>query len=560
MPAVKIRLKHVNEKLKLIEGLADMYIFCDMNNTKFIGLIFMMVISLTGIIGVQMIWINNAIGIRNEIFDNTVFYDINDVARILETNRQTTFLNNYVSKENLNNVNDLNSASGNLSITRYSSNEGTVEININSLLQTPIDKRNSNNNYISSPLTSDKSLIPNSVSNIGSSGESNTSNQTELYTNSEEFMKLVQSRINELQVQGEKMLSELYDWEKNIVINKNEVKNTLHRRLLLSNINTPFEFAIIKDGKITDGYFKQAKESDFKKSIYKVPLFSDRLFKQDVVLSVVFPQKSNYVLGSMEWVLGGSMLFSLIILATFAMSLYFIIRQKKISEMKSDFINNMTHEFKTPIATISLAADTITNPKVINDESGIRHFIAMIKKENSRMNKQVESILQIATLDKKEMDFVFEDVSIHSLIERAVETIGIQVAQKEGTVLLELKAENPVIYGDSDHLTNLFHNLLDNANKYSPETPEIKVSTINIEKGIQISVEDKGIGMTKTVQSKIFERFYRQTSGNIHNVKGFGLGLSYVKAIVEAHKGSISVTSEPEVGSRFDIYLPFKGN
>jgi two-component system phosphate regulon sensor histidine kinase PhoR len=531
-----------------------------MNNNKFIGLIFMMVISLTGIIGVQMIWINNAIGIRNEIFDNTVFYDINDVAHILETNRQTTFLNNYVSKENLNNVNNINSASGNLSITRYSSNEGTVEININSLLQTPIDKKPSNNNYISSPLTSDKSLIPNSVSNIGSSGESNTSNQPELYTNSEEFMKLVQSRINELQVQGEKMLSELYDWEKNIVINKNEVKNTLQRRLLLSNINTPFEFAIIKDGKITDGYFKQAKESDFKKSIYKVPLFSDRLFKQDVVLSIVFPQKSNYVLGSMEWVLGGSMLFSLIILATFAMSLYFIIRQKKISEMKSDFINNMTHEFKTPIATISLAADTITNPKVINDESGIKHFIAMIKKENSRMNKQVESILQIATLDKKEMDFVFEDVSIHSLIERAVETIGIQVAQKEGTVLLDLKAENPVIYGDSDHLTNLFHNLLDNANKYSPETPEIKVSTINIEKGIQISVEDKGIGMTKTVQSKIFERFYRQTSGNIHNVKGFGLGLSYVKAIVEAHKGSISVTSEPEVGSRFDIYLPFKGN
>ena len=350
------------------------------------------------------------------------------------------------------------------------------------------------------------------------------------------------------------------DWEKNITINKNEVKNTLQRRLLLSNINTPFEFAIVKDGKVTDGYFKQAKESDFKKSIYRVPLFSDRIFKQDVVLSVVFPQKSNYVLGSMEWVLGGSMLFSMIILATFAMSLYLIIRQKKVSEMKSDFINNMTHEFKTPIATISLAADTITNPKVINDESGIRHFIAMIKKENSRMNKQVETILQIATLDKKEMDFVFEDVSIHSLIERAVETIGIQVSQKEGTIILDLKAENPVVSGDSEHLTNLLHNLLDNANKYSPEKPEIKVSTINTEKGIKISVEDNGIGMNKAVQSKIFERFYRQTSGNIHNVKGFGLGLSYVKAIVEAHKGSISVTSEPEEGSRFDIFLPFKGN
>ena len=144
-----------------------------MNKNKFIGLIFMMVISLTGIIGVQMIWINNAIGIRNEIFDNTVFYDLNDVAHILETNRQTVFLNNYVSKENLNNVNNINSGSGSMSITRYFSNEGTLEININSLLQTPVNNKTSNKNYISPPLTGDKSLIPNSVSNIGSSEESN---------------------------------------------------------------------------------------------------------------------------------------------------------------------------------------------------------------------------------------------------------------------------------------------------------------------------------------------------------------------------------------------------
>jgi two-component system phosphate regulon sensor histidine kinase PhoR len=288
-------------------------------------------------------------------------------------------------------------------------------------------------------------------------------------------------------------------------------------------------------------------------------LFNEGIVKQDVVLSLVFPQKGNYILGNMAWILGGSMLFSLIILATFAMSLYFIIRQKKISEMKSDFINNMTHEFKTPIATISLAADTITNPKVINDEPGIRHFIGMIKKENSRMNKQVETLLQIASLDKKEMDFEFDHVSMHSIIERAVETIGIQITQKQGTLSLELEAENPVVYGDVQHLTNLIHNLLDNANKYSAENPQIKLSTINVEKGIKISVEDKGIGMTKAVQSKIFEKFYRQATGNIHNVKGFGLGLSYVKAIVEAHKGSISVTSEPGIGSRFDIYLPFKG-
>jgi two-component system phosphate regulon sensor histidine kinase PhoR len=259
----------------------------------------------------------------------------------------------------------------------------------------------------------------------------------------------------------------------------------------------------------------------------------------------------------MAWVLGGSLLFSLIILATFGLSLYLIIHQKKVSEMKSDFLNNMTHEFKTPIATISLAADTITNPKVISDEASIRHFIGMIKKENSRMNKKVETILQIASLDKKEIAFKFENLSMHSVIERAVETIEIQVHQKNGRINLNLRAEEPVIYGDYEHLTNLVNNLLDNALKYSPESPEITVETGNNEKGLILSVKDNGIGMTKNVQSKIFERFYRQASGNIHDVKGFGLGLNYVRAIIEAHRGTVSVTSEPGKGSRFDIFLPF---
>jgi two-component system phosphate regulon sensor histidine kinase PhoR len=537
-----------------------------MNKKKFIGLICMMLISLAGIIGVQIIWINKAVGIRNEIFNNTISFDLNNVSQILESNRQTAFINNYVTSERLNQNARRDSSSGYLSIKSFASNGGAgVVININSFLQPPkIDNTVNKNITGNGTLINDNSLIPGSFSTVPVESDNFNNNidstgNSDIYLNTDEFMRLVQNRINELQIRGEKMMSELYDWEKKIVIDKNEVRSTLQKTLLYSGISTPFEFAIVKDGKISDGYFKQAKESDFEKSIYKVPLFSDRIFKQDVVLSVVFPKKGNYIIGRMAWILGGSLLFSLIILATFAMSLYFIIRQKKISEMKSDFINNMTHEFKTPIATISLAADTITNPKVINDELGIKHFIGMIKKENSRMNKQVETILQIASLDKREMDFVFDKVSIHSIIERSVETIGIQVSQKEGTLRLELNAENPVINGDAEHLTNLFHNLLDNANKYSPETPEIKVSTVNIDKGILISVEDKGIGMTKAVQSKIFERFYRQATGNIHNVKGFGLGLSYVKAIVEAHKGNINVTSEPGVGSRFDIYLPFKG-
>jgi two-component system phosphate regulon sensor histidine kinase PhoR len=259
----------------------------------------------------------------------------------------------------------------------------------------------------------------------------------------------------------------------------------------------------------------------------------------------------------MAWVLTASLLFSLIILATFAMSLFFIVNQKKISEMKSDFLNNMTHEFKTPIATISLAADTITNPKVISDESRIRHFVSMIKKENSRMNKKVETILQISSLDKREIDFNFEELSLHSVIERAVETNDIIVQQRNGRVGLHLEAAEPVVYGDNEHLYNLVNNLLDNAIKYSPGSPDITIRTRNNGEGIYMSVEDKGIGMSKSVQSRVFERFYRKQSGNVHDVKGFGLGLNYAQAIVNAHRGNITVHSEPGKGSRFEVFLPY---
>ncbi|HEX7493610.1 MAG TPA: HAMP domain-containing sensor histidine kinase, partial [Bacteroidales bacterium] len=336
-----------------------------------------------------------------------------------------------------------------------------------------------------------------------------------------------------------------------------EVEFYLRQAFSFAEIKTPFEYAIIKDGVVQDGTGKTSGKNDFLKSTYRVRLFPDNIFGKNIILSVIFPERTNYVLGSMIWILGGSTLFSLFILATFALSLFFIVRQKKISEMKSDFINNMTHEFKTPIATISLAADTITNPKVIKDETSIRHFIGMIKKENSRMNKKVETILQIASLDKKEIEFRFENVSLHTIIEHAIETIEIQVHQRKGKINLNLDAEKPDIFGDSEHLTNLVNNFLDNAIKYSPEAPEITVTTKNCEKGLILTVEDMGIGMSKTVQSKIFERFYRQSSGNVHDVKGFGLGLNYARSIIEAHKGNISVFSEPGKGSRFEIFLPF---
>ncbi|HUV01415.1 MAG TPA: HAMP domain-containing sensor histidine kinase [Bacteroidales bacterium] len=542
-----------------------------MSRNKFIGLIFMMLISITGIIWVQIVWIGNAVGIRNENFNRAVLNCLDDAANMIESSRKMDFFNDFVLNDPIMFGNNPADIAGYLSIGSYSSQNGSnfslritnqsITGNFDSIQGTEINR--------SVIVSGDTTVYSDTVSffikspdqpgevRIVSQGSTGNSDANAEYIKRNEFLNRVKKRAREFQNMSNQMISEIYQWEKTLELNNNEIGYALQRSLMFSGIETPFEFAVIKDGRVVEGTFKKSDRGDFLKSNYMVRLFPDNIIRQDLLLSVVFPERTNYVLGSMALILGGSLLFSFIILATFGLSLFFIIRQKKISEMKSDFINNMTHEFKTPISTISLAADTITNPKVINDESSVRHFISMIKKENSRMNKKVETILQIASLDKKEIDFRFENVSLHSIIERALDTIEIQVQQRNGTIRLNLGAGEPVIYGDTEHLTNLVNNLLDNAIKYSPESPDVTVETKNNEKGIIMTVEDKGIGMTKSVQSKIFERFYRQSSGNIHDIKGFGLGLNYVRAIVDAHKGLVTVFSEHGKGSRFEIFLPF---
>ncbi len=542
-----------------------------MNRKIFIGLIAMMVLCIFGITWVQITWIRNAVAIRNENFDNAVFTSLNNAASEIESLSKMNFFNNFIQQDPSPGTDSSGNFSSYVSFDSYVSHDGgSFSIKINN--QTvPIISGNNARVEIrkSSDVNIDTMIVSDSATMIISSpeqpgnfkivrkGEKVKTNSKSVFIRQNEFLDWVKKRSNEFQNLSGQMISEIYEWEKTMELDNLEIGNTLNRCFPLYGIQTPYEFAVIKDGVVKEGSFKKAGKSEFLKSDYKIRLFPDNIIKQDVILSVIFPERTNYVLGSMTWILGGSMLFSLFIFATFALSLFFIIRQKKISEMKSDFINNMTHEFKTPIATISLAADTITNEKVIKDEDSIKHFIGMIKKENSRMNKQVEIILQIASLDKKEIEFRFENTSLHSIIEKAVETIDIQVQRRQGFVKLDLNAAEDTVYGDSEHLTSLVHNLLDNAIKYSIEAPDIIVRTMNADKGIVMSVEDKGIGMNKSVQSKIFERFYRQSSGNIHDVKGFGLGLNYVRAIVDAHKGNITVNSEPGKGSRFDIFLPF---
>jgi two-component system, OmpR family, phosphate regulon sensor histidine kinase PhoR len=294
-------------------------------------------------------------------------------------------------------------------------------------------------------------------------------------------------------------------------------------------------------------------------SPYKVALFTQDI-ESPGYLSLYFPNRTRLVLESVFGTLALSIIFTGIILFCFWYTIQVIYRQKQLSEIKTDFINNMTHEFKTPIATISLAADSISSPMVVNNPEKIKRFLDIIRQENRRMNSQVERVLQMALIDKKDFDLKISALNMHDVIQQAVDNFSLQVEKRDGTITVELLAENPMIEGDATHIASIIHNLLDNANKYSPDKPIINISTRNVPLGIEITVQDHGLGISKEARKHIFDKFYRVHTGNIHDVKGFGLGLSYVKAIMTAHKGLLDVKSEPGKGSAFVLVFPRQVN
>ncbi len=274
------------------------------------------------------------------------------------------------------------------------------------------------------------------------------------------------------------------------------------------------------------------------------------------VLMITVPHAKKLIWRSMTWFIVGATLFTIIIVTAFFLTIRALLKQKKLSEIKSDFINNMTHEFKTPLATISLAVDALKNEKVINNREKMDYFTGIIKEENKRMNKQVETILQAALLDRQEVQLNLKKLYAHDLITSALNNIHLQVEQVKGKLVVNLDAAKDLILADDVHFTNLISNLLDNAVKYSKENLLIKLSTYTAGTQLKIKIEDNGIGMNKETVSRIFEKFYRAHTGNLHNVKGFGLGLSYVKTMVEAHQGTVKAESVPGKGTTFLLTFP----
>jgi len=329
--------------------------------------------------------------------------------------------------------------------------------------------------------------------------------------------------------------------------------------------NIHFEFSIINenfDVEMNTANFERENEDTINNRRFIISIVPESASDLEGLgplehLVVVFPDFKNQVWGSLRWVIAGAALFMLVIIAAFYVTLRTLFNQKKLSEIKSDFINNMTHEFKTPLATISLAVDAVRNEKVQNDKEKLAYFTGIIKEENKRMNKHVETILQAALLEKQELQLHLKPLSMHELIQQTLDNFALQLDDKNGQVNLMLNAKNDKVMADEVHFTNLVSNLIDNAVKYSNDNVLIKITTHSTKKHFVLNVQDNGIGMNKESVKRIFEKFYRAHTGNVHNIKGFGLGMSYVKTVIDAHKGKIKVDSTIGKGTSFTVEVPF---
>jgi two-component system phosphate regulon sensor histidine kinase PhoR len=325
------------------------------------------------------------------------------------------------------------------------------------------------------------------------------------------------------------------------------------------NMSMEWEFGVYNpfgnEMTMKDTSFHKSALLDPKQSFH-FELFPDDMHAHPDFLLLYFPNENQYLFGQVWPLVIISIILIIIIILSFTYTLIMFFRQGKLSELKTDFINNMTHEFKTPVSTISLACEALNDKDIQKSDELYQTYINIISEENKRLGLMAERILQSAALEKGDLVLHKELTDLHEVLTEVIRNIGIQIEIKDGQIIKDFQAKNSLVEIDRMHLVNVLQNLLDNANKYTPLRPQIIVATRDASDGLVLSIQDNGIGISKTDQKKIFDKLYRVPEGNIHNFKGFGLGLSYVKTVVESHGGSIKLESELKKGTKFEVYLP----
>ena len=514
-------------------------------------------LALIALIAVQIYWINSAVALKEEEFDRSVTDALNNVNQKLEKAQYA----NRIKK------------------TFEYKKQGTRSYNLNNLTQSVINldssdllkiKNNKVNYTIQEELKTDSGQTEIATTNrkTFSSDSLTTADFTlpneisgSTLVNDPEKAKMQMEIIHK----KEEMVNDIFDELIRVNIYSSRPKldtflldSLLHDELFNQGIRAKYSFEINGNG--TSNFHHPHCEGNAECNstcAYKIQISPDNIFFKPQYLSVFFPGQRNYLLKSMWVILAISGCIILILIFSFYYTISTILKQKKLSAVKNDFISNMTHEFKTPISTISLATEMLGDKNLEKTPERSERYLKMIQDENKRLSVLVESILQTALLDKGEFKLKKTEFHLHEIISEIVKNTQLQIEKQGGKLSISLNAEKDILWADKVHITNIIFNLIDNAIKYSRENPVIQITTENSAKGIIIHVIDKGIGISKENLKKIFDKFYRVPTGNVHNVKGFGLGLSYVKAIVEKHEGEIFVDSEPGQGSDFTIFLPF---
>ena len=507
-----------------------------MDKNKFLLIVILTVVSMVSILLVQFSWISQINELNNERFEK----DINDVLFTVNQKLEEREIL-ILTRENL---------EAKFKISR-SNETGGVE-----LIESIFSKKTIQDGEIETKQNSLQFDLESSNKNVDSDDNINASILVEDF-NEVTVDTLIQKQIDKVLDRSEMIqiiLNKLLTGDRNIKteLNKNSIEKLIKTSLKQKNINIDFEYLLL-DNEKNNILLSNTEDDKILKSNFSISLFQNDLIDSNLVLFLDFPLKNSYLRDNNIYSLAFSFIFILLI----ALSFYYVVvkafRLKKLSEIKNDFIDNMTHELKTPISTISLACEAmIDNKKNKND------YVKIIDEENKRLGHQVERVLNIARTEKETYKIDKSSVNIHEIIEESINIFRFKLEKKGGKIVNKLNAENPIINGNKSHLVNVFNNLIENGIKYSKDKPVITIESRNDKSSMEISIKDNGIGIKKNNLDKIFDKFYREPQGNIHNVKGFGLGLSYVKNIVDKLNAKIFVKSKYGHGSVFTLKFNYE--
>lgn len=534
-----------------------------MSKNRLGWIIALMSVALIGLIAFQWYWIDTVITGNRDHFERDVMTALSNVTKKLEQQEALFYVNRQMS--------NLPSQGQSRGFQPFQF-QATPPLNQRQVLQGKEkilfeDSLSSTGSFnfsfevVGAPLRSNQmgkaffDVLKSNINNIQFAYPKDAPETETLNSNLKEILEKISNKSNMMMGLLEEMMLPKIGLTNRF--DPDQLDSLLHTELKKKSINIPYDYAIInpRSGRLIE-ISKDYSNERLLQSHFKTNLFPNDVTNEPNLLVIDFPSQEKYLMSKIWFPLSSSALLILIILICFGYAVFTIVRQKKISVMKTDFMNNMTHEFKTPISTIGLAIEALLDPTIPQKISMKMKYLGIIADENKRLESQVADVLQMAQLDKNELKLNLVTVDLHAIIQQAVDKISIQMERKLGHLKLALNASQFKLKGDEAYLLGVLLNLLDNALKYSNDAPNIMIRTQNIRGQLICSIKDHGMGMSKEAQRSIFQKFYRVASGNVHNIKGFGLGLAYVKEIITLHHGSIEVESELKKGTNFIVKFP----